>query len=129
MKVRVLQVTVRRDAHTITPTTASEHEIAILQTVFGEEHVLVGDAVGQIEVGDGEFDRLAAKYGGNEEGLLVEQVFGKRASRGLENAIKAVAVSNAAVSKKKGRAPAGNPSGDDGSDSSNGDSDATPPQE
>lgn len=109
MKVQVLKVTVRRDAHTITPTTAAEHEIAILQTVFGEENVQVNDVVGQVEVGDGEFDRLSAKYGGNEEGLLVEQVFGKRASRGLENAIKAAAD----AAKKRGKT-AGNTATDSG---------------
>jgi hypothetical protein len=111
-KLSVYSVVVRRDASTSTPVEVPEHEIAILQTIFGEEHVhnlrhqSIADAgltdddiVGELEFGDGEFDRLAAKYGGNDEGLIVEQVFGKKATKGLETAMAATG-----KPKKKGAA-------------------------
>lgn len=116
-QLQIYSVMVRRDAHTTTPVEVPEHEITILQTIFGEEHVhnmrhqTIADAgladtdvVGEAEFGEGEFDRLAAKYGGNEEGLIVEQVFGKKATKGLETALKA----NEKGGKKKaaGRAAA-----------------------
>lgn len=100
MKIQAFNATIRRDAHTITPITVPEHEIAILQTIFGEESVhnsegrtiaenklTDADVAGEIELSEGEFDRLAAKYGGNDEGLFVEQVYGKRATGGLDKAI------------------------------------------
>lgn len=115
MKVNLFSVLVRRDAHTITPTVVTEHEIPVLRTIFGEESVqtpegrvlnddyLVADnAVGQFEAGDTEFDRLTSKYGGNEEGPFVEQVYGKRATRGLDKAIAA-----SAPKKTAAKAPAG----------------------
>lgn len=115
MKANIFPVKIRRDAHTITPTTVAGHEIPILQTIFGEESVqtLDGkavsegslpdtDAVGQIDVSESEFDRLAAKYGGSEEGLFVEQVYGKRASRGLDKAI----AHNSEAAEKKAAAEA-----------------------
>ncbi|MBK5570104.1 hypothetical protein [Ensifer sp. SSB1] len=111
-KLSIFSVVVRRDASTSTPVEVPEHEIAMLQTIFGEEHVhntrhqsiadaglTDDDAVGEGEFGEGEFDRLAAKYGGNDEGLLVEQVFGKKATKGLEAAMAATG-----KPKKKGSA-------------------------
>ncbi|WP_052236194.1 hypothetical protein [Bordetella avium] len=97
----VLLARIRRDAHTMTPVTIRPHELAILQTIHGEDnvHTLAGrvmsikdlsaDDVAHIPapVSDEEFDRLASKYGSDEGGLLVEQVYGKRASGGLESAI------------------------------------------
>ncbi len=95
----IYTVMIRRDAHTTTPVAVPEHEIAILQTIHGEENVQnvrrqslaeVGltdeDVAGEREFND-EFERLAAKYGATDEGLLVEQVFGKKASKGLETAM------------------------------------------
>lgn len=115
MKANILAVKIRRDAHTITPTTVTEHEIPILQTIFGEESVQTLDGkplsddqipaevvVGQVDVSETEFDRLAAKYGGNEDGLIVEQVYGKRASRGLDKAL----THNAEGAEKKAAAEA-----------------------
>lgn len=100
MKIQLFHATIRRDAHTITPVTVPEHEIAILQTIFGEESVhnsqgrtvadnklTEADVAGEVELSESEFDRLAAKYGGNADGLFVEQVYGKRATRGLDKAM------------------------------------------
>lgn len=113
MKANLFRVKVRRDAHTITPTVVTEHEIAILQTIFGEENIqtLEGglidsntlkheNAVGQMDVSDSEFERLTAKYGANEKGVLVEQVYGSRAARALDKVIKENATAIAAAEKK-----------------------------
>ncbi|MBC2768566.1 hypothetical protein [Pusillimonas minor] len=110
MKAKLFSVLVRRDAHTITPTIVTEHEIPILKTIFGEEciqtpegklitddYLKSAEPAGQTDVADTEFDRLTSKYGGNEDGVFVEQVYGKRATKGLEKAIE----SNAAAGAKK----------------------------
>lgn len=110
--VPVFRVNVRRDAHTTTPVEVPLHEIPILQTVFGEENVNHpaggtvadnkledSDSIGTMAVMDGEFDRLAAKYGGNDDGLMVEQVYGKKAVGGLDKAIAAAAVDGAPTKK------------------------------
>lgn len=107
MKVYALKI--RRDAHTITPTDVPQHEIAILQTVFGEESVqnmrgesiamqplTEADVVGDIKLDKAvEFDRLMGKYGSDEKGPVVEQVYGKKAARGLETAMAAIAAEEA----------------------------------
>lgn len=110
----IYTVLIRRDAHTTTAVTVPEHEIAILQTIHGEEHVHNArhqslkdtsltdeDVAGEREF-EGEFERLAAKYGANDDGLIVEQVFGKKAAKGLETAMAAAAKGKA----KKGGAKA-----------------------
>ncbi|WP_189371444.1 hypothetical protein [Achromobacter spanius] len=112
----VIHATIRRDAHTITPVTVFPHEIAILQTIFGKENIqnkdgklldlknlTESDIAGQVQVSDNEFDRLMAKYGGNEDGALVEQVYGKQAAGGLEAAVERLA---AALEKIAAKAPA-----------------------
>lgn len=87
---------VRRDAHTLTPVFVPEYEIAILQALFGVENVLNsgnaradengnGAIAGEFKAGEDEYTRLVIKYG--EE--LVEQVYGKRLTRALDNAIEA----------------------------------------
>jgi hypothetical protein len=91
---------VRRDALTTTPVNVPAHEVPILQTIFGEENVhnrrgqsLAGedaaelsaaDVVGEVDQQEDEFLRLERKYGGNDKGSFVEQVYGKKATRGLE---------------------------------------------
>lgn len=100
----VIHATIRRDAHTITPVTVFPHEIAILQTIFGQENIqnkdgklldlknlTEADVAGQVALSDNEFERLMAKYGGNEGGPLVEQVYGKPAAGGLDAAVERLA--------------------------------------
>lgn len=96
----VIHAKVRRDAHTTTPVVVRPHEIAILKHLFGDENVhthdgkvidaktlTVADVAGQVPMSEDEFARLAAKYGGNEKGLFVEQVYGTKASGGLDAAM------------------------------------------
>lgn len=104
MTTPIYQVKIRRDAHTTTPVSAALHEIALLQTIFGEENIqkmngklLVGeeaealsetDIVGEREVNAvDEYDRLVSRYGGNEDGLIVEQIYGKKVTKALDKAI------------------------------------------
>jgi hypothetical protein len=63
--VPLLNVTVRRDANTITPTTVPKHELGILRMMFGKENVTETEAsTATIEVDtEGEHERLSAKYG------------------------------------------------------------------
>lgn len=64
LTVPLIQVTVRRDANTITPVTVAPYELTILRNMFGKENITEGDQVDVIEVdADGEFERLCAKYG------------------------------------------------------------------
>lgn len=96
----VISAKVRRDAHTTTPVTVRPHEIAILQHIFGGEniHTLEGkvmdvkrltveDIAGTSPDSEDEYSRLEAKYGGDKKGSFVEQVYGPRASGGLDKAI------------------------------------------
>lgn len=112
----VIHATIRRDAHTITPVTVFPHEIAILQTIFGQENIQNKDGklldlknlketdiAGQVQVSDNEFERLMAKYGGNEGGPLVEQVYGKQAAGALDAAVERLA---AVLEKVAPKAPA-----------------------
>ncbi|MNU87060.1 hypothetical protein D3C71_768370 [compost metagenome] len=112
----VIHATIRRDAHTITPVTVFPHEIAILQTIFGQENVQnkdgklldpknlsESDIAGEVQVSDNEFERLQAKYGANEDGPLVEQVYGKQATGGLEAAVERL---GDALAKKASKASA-----------------------
>lgn len=101
--MKLYTVLIRRDAQTITPATVPEHEVALLQTVHGEENIqnvdgkpicnhplTDADLAGEAPTPDDEFGRLASKYGANEKGdLIVESVYGKKASKGLEKAMAA----------------------------------------
>lgn len=96
----VIHVKVRRDAHTTTPVTVRPHEIAVLKHIFGDENIhthggrvidvknlAADDVAGFVPLSEDEFGRLAAKYGGNEKGFFVEQVYGTKASGGLDAAM------------------------------------------
>lgn len=99
--MKIYSIQIRRDANTITPTQVPQHEVPILQTMFGAENVhnangkrldenalTDADVAGEVDLNPAtEHDRLAGKYGTNDEGVIVELVFGKKASRGLETAI------------------------------------------
>ena len=116
----VIHVTIRRDAHTITPVMVFPHEVAILQTIFGQESIqnkdgklldlknlTEADIAGEVSLSENEFERLTAKYGGNEDGPLVEQVYGKQASGNLEAAIERLAESLAKKVAKAGASTSG----------------------
>lgn len=73
-----VNVTIRRDAHTITATQCMPYELHILRHQHGKENVIVGDLDAPIEVApEAEYDRLMGKYGaenvikvyGDDEGL------------------------------------------------------------
>lgn len=93
----IYEIYVRRDAYTITPSQVPAYEVPILQTIFGEENVLnanrrliaegMGEPVGHAQPGEDEFARLASRYGGNEKGLYVEQVYGIKAAGNLARAV------------------------------------------
>jgi hypothetical protein len=120
--LKLYGIQVRRDAHTITPVTVPEHEVSILQSVFGEENVQnlrgetieatgldVANVVGEREFVD-EFERLASKYGSDEKGeLIVETVFGKKAGKGLDRAMADAAEKEVKFPKPKAEAVAKDP--------------------
>lgn len=100
--MKLFSVKIRRDAHTTTPVDIPEHEIPIVQEIFGEEHVQtmeglsiaengLGASCGEVPDPEDEFGRLSAKYGSE----VVEAVYGKKASRGLETAMKDIAAKEA----------------------------------
>ncbi len=50
INVPLLNVTIRRDAMTITPVTVPPSELTLLRQMFGKENVTEGDQAGVIEV-------------------------------------------------------------------------------
>ena len=54
--VPLIQVTIRRDANTITPVTVPPYELTILRNMFGKENVTEGEQVGTFEVEDASRD-------------------------------------------------------------------------
>lgn len=108
----VYTVLVRKDASTILPVQVPEYEIPLLEVLYGEENLLnadlklggeygYGEAVGQIDPSEDEHGRLEAKYGGNEQGAIVEQVYGKKSLKALAKLIAKEADEPAKKSGKK----------------------------
>lgn len=107
--MKIYSLRIRRDANTVTPIEVPEHEVPILQSIYGEEsiHNIDGKRIDEVGLASAdvvadverdpstEFDRLAARYGGNDDGLIVEQIYGKKAARGLEARITAIAAEDA----------------------------------
>ncbi|MBX9959477.1 MAG: hypothetical protein K2Y15_05015 [Burkholderiaceae bacterium] len=86
--VPLLNVTIRRDANTITPVTVPPYELSLLRQMFGKENVTEGDQAGVIEVdASTEHERLSAKYGaakvskvyGDDEGERLKELVEKAA--------------------------------------------------
>ncbi len=86
--VPLLNVTIRRDANTITPVTVPPYELSLLRQMFGKENVTEGEQAGVIEVdASTEHERLSAKYGagkvskvyGDDEGERLTELVGKSA--------------------------------------------------
>lgn len=104
VNVPLIQVTIRRDANTITPVTVPPYEMTILRNMFGKENVTEGDVVGEIEVNaTGEHERLAAKYGfekvakvyGDDDGERLTELVEKAASGKSKPAAKKAAAKDA----------------------------------
>ena len=86
--VPLVQVTIRRDANTITPVTVAPYELTLLRQMFGKENVVEGEQVDVIEVEAAtEYERLCAKYGqakvakvyGDDEGERLTELVEKAA--------------------------------------------------
>lgn len=102
----VYTVRVRRDANTITPISVPEYEIPILQEMFGEENVQtaaglsieehgLGEPTGEIADPQDEVQRLERKYGPE----MIEGVYGKRATKGLEKSVESARKKSAGKKK------------------------------
>ncbi len=86
--VPLLNVTIRRDANTITPVTVPPYELSLLRQMSGKENVTEGEQAGVIEVdASTEHERLSAKYGaakvskvyGDDEGERLKELVEKAA--------------------------------------------------
>jgi hypothetical protein len=85
--VPLIQVTIRRDANTITPVTVPPYELTILRNMFGKENVTEGEQVGTYEVeANGEHERLSAKYGQGKVIKVYGDDDGERLSELVEKA-------------------------------------------
>lgn len=94
-----INVTIRRDAHTITATQCMPYELHILRHQHGKENVIVGEVDEPLDVApESEYDRLMGKYGaenvikvyGEDEGLkLAEMVRAEGAKLAKAEASKA----------------------------------------
>lgn len=74
MNVELFEVTIRRDAMTITPVTVPVYEIPVLKNLFGKENVSQGEVLRTISVDpEGEYERLSAKYGFD----VISKIFGE----------------------------------------------------
>lgn len=94
--VPLIQVTIRRDANTITPVSVPPYELTILRNMFGKENVTEGEQVGTFEVeANGEHERLSAKYG---QGKVVK-VYGDDDGERLAELVEKAAVKVKAAGK------------------------------
>lgn len=104
--VPMVEVTVRRDAYTITAVAVPPYELTMLRQMFGKENVNGDKVVGHIEVeADQEFERLSAKYGAQK----VVKVYGDDGGERLAEMVEKVAVKAEAKAKnpKKAEGEAG----------------------
>lgn len=78
-----LDITIRRDAHTTTPTQCMPYELHILRHQHGKENVIEIGQADPIEVNpESEYERLMGKYGpenvikvyGEDEGLRLSEM-------------------------------------------------------
>jgi len=97
VNVPLINVTIRRDANTITPVTIPPYEMIVLRKLFGKENVSEGDAAGVISIdGDGEFERLSAKYGSD----VVANVYGDDEGARLAELVEKVVVEDEPLAKQ-----------------------------
>jgi hypothetical protein len=102
-QVPLLNVTIRRDANTITPVTVPPYELTMLRQMFGKENVTEGEQASVIEVeSTTEYERLSAKYGQAK----VAKVFGDDEGERLTELVEKAAVKvKAAKADKTEKAP------------------------
>lgn len=104
INVPLLNVTIRRDAMTITPVTVPPYELTLLRQMFGKENVTEGDQAGVIEVDPAnEYERLSAKYGAAK----VSKVYGDDEGERLTELVE-----KSAVKAKGGKKAEGEQTGD-----------------
>lgn len=103
ISVPLMEVTIRRDANTITQHTMPGYELAISRNLFGKENVTLHEMVRPFELdSESEYERLCAKYGheivakvfGDDEGARLEELV-------LKEEIKAAAPKAVAKVAKK----------------------------
>lgn len=103
ISVPLMEVTIRRDANTITQHPMPGYEVAISRNLFGKENVTVHEMIRPFEVdSEGEYERMCAKYGhevvakvfGDDDGARLEELV-------LKEEIKAEAPKAPAKSSKK----------------------------
>lgn len=98
MQVPLIQVTIRRDANTITPITVPAYERTLLRNMFGAENVQGDDVIGTYEADPaGEYERLCAKYGTNK----VIKVFGDDGGERLQELVEKAGEAKPAKGKAK----------------------------
>lgn len=98
--VPLVEVTIRRDANTITPVTVPPHELTLLRQMFGKENVSAPQEVGTIELSAAdEHERLSAKYGPQK----IAKVYGDDDGTRLTELVEKSAV-KAKATKTKGKA-------------------------
>ncbi len=89
--VPLVEVTIRRDANTITPVTVPPHELTLLRQMFGKENISEPKEVATVDLDPaGEQERLSAKYGpakiakvyGDDDGSRLAELVEKAAIKG-----------------------------------------------
>lgn len=101
VQVPLMQVTIRRDAHTINKVHVRPYELTILRQMFGKENVHSEVQVGTQEVDPAaEFDRLCAKYGAEK----VVKVYGDDGGERLQELVAKAAVKPAKKPAEKAEA-------------------------
>jgi hypothetical protein len=97
MNLMLMEVVVRHDASAVPALAVFEHELPVLEHLYGAEHVEAGALAGRRDIGvEGEYARLVRKYG--EESVV--GVYGVAHSGRLEKAMQA-----AAEKSGKGKVP------------------------
>lgn len=100
--VPLVEVTIRRDANTITPVTVPPHELTLLRQMFGKENISEPKEVATVDLDPaGEQERLNAKYGAGK----VAKVYGDDDGSRLAELVEKAAVK--AKAGKKAKADAG----------------------
>lgn len=103
IEVPLIEVTIRRDANTITPVTVLPHELTLLRQMFGKENVVEGEIVGSHEVDPaGEHERLSAKYGAQK----IAKVYGDDDGERLAELVEKAAMKAPKAAKAKAAAKA-----------------------
>lgn len=87
INVPLLNVTIRRDAMTITPVTVPPYELSLLRQMFGKENVTEGEQAAVIAVDPAtEHERLSAKYGAGKVSKVYGDDEGERLAELVEKA-------------------------------------------